>query len=123
MRTDADKKLLGRWGEELAARWLRKKHYAVLAMNFYCRMGEIDVIAADKKYIVFVEVKLRKNSDHGYAREFVTEKKQEKLRLAAEMWLLQNPTELQPRFDIIEIYAPEGMATKKPEICHWENVF
>lgn len=123
MKANVDKKLLGRWGEELAAQWLRKKRYDVLAMNFYCRMGEIDVIAANRKYIVFVEVKLRKNSEHGYAREFVTEKKQEKLRLAAEMWLLQNPTELQPRFDIIEIYAPCGMDTKKPEIYHWENVF
>lgn len=118
-----DKKLLGRWGEELAARYLKKKRYAVIAMNYYCRMGEIDIIAQNKEYVIFVEVKLRKNSEHGYAREFVTGQKQEKLRVAAEMWLMQNPTELQPRFDIIEIYAPQGIETKKPQLNHLENVF
>ena len=123
MNVNNDKKLLGRWGEELAARYLKKKRYTVIAMNYYCRMGEIDVIAQNKGYVVFAEVKLRKNSEHGYAREFVTEQKQEKLRIAAEMWLSQNPTELQPRFDVIEIYAPQGIETKRPQINHLENVF
>ncbi len=123
MNVNNDKKLLGRWGEELAARYLKKKRYTVIAMNYYCRMGEIDIIAQKKGYVVFAEVKLRKNSEHGYAREFVTEQKQEKLRIAAEMWLSQNPTELQPRFDVIEIYAPQGIETKRPQINHLENVF
>lgn len=122
MNVNNDKKLLGRWGEELAARYLKKKRYTVIAMNYYCRMGEIDIIAQKKGYVVFAEVKLRKNSEHGYAREFVTEQKQEKLRIAAEMWLSQNPTELQPRFDVIEIYAPQGIETKRPQINHLENV-
>lgn len=123
MNVNNDKKLLGRWGEELAARYLKKKRYTIIAMNYYCRMGEIDIIAQKKGYVVFAEVKLRKNSEHGYAREFVTEQKQEKLRIAAEMWLSQNPTELQPRFDVIEIYAPQGIETKRPQINHLENVF
>lgn len=118
-----DKKLLGRWGEELAARYIKNKRFKVIAMNYYCRMGEIDIIAQNKKYVVFIEVKLRKNSTHGYAREFVTQQKQEKLRTAAQLWLSQNPTGLQPRFDVVEIYAPQGMDTEKPIINHIENAF
>lgn len=42
---------------------------------------------------------------------------------AAEEWLQKNPQKLQPRFDVIEIYAPDGVDTKKPDIRHWENAF
>ena len=57
------------------------------------------------------------------AREFVTFAKRQKLAAAAEEWLQKNPQKLQPRFDVIEIYAPDGVDTKKPDIRHWENAF
>ena len=111
-------KLAGAWGEALAAEYLRKKRYTVVAAGYHCRYGEIDLIVQNKKYLVFVEVKLRKSSDFAAALEYVDRRKQDKIRVTASMYLSQNPTKLQPRFDVIEIYAPEGTQTQHPEIRH-----
>ena len=115
--------LLGAWGEATAADYLRKKRYELVAAGYRCRFGEIDLIVKDRKFLVFVEVKLRKNSDFANAMEFVDRRKQDKIRMTASMYLSQNPTVLQPRFDVIEIYAPEGMETRKPVIHHLEDAF
>ncbi len=115
--------LSGAWGEALAAEYLRKKHYTVVAAGYRCRFGEIDLIVKDRKYLVFVEVKLRKREDFAKAMEYVDRRKQDKIRVTASMYLSQNPTKLQPRFDVIEIYAPEGTATRHPEIRHMEDAF
>jgi len=115
--------LVGAWGESVAAAYLQKKRYKILATGYRCRFGEIDLIVCDRNYLVFVEVKLRKNADFAAAKEFVNFAKQNRLRTTAELYLSQNPTELQPRFDVIEIYAPEGAATKKPTIQHLEDAF
>lgn len=115
--------LSGAWGEALAADYLRKKHYKTVAQGYSCKFGEIDLIVQDRKYLVFVEVKTRKSADFARAREYVDARKQDRIRITASMYLAQNPTRLQPRFDIIEIYAPEGTATLKPEICHMEDAF
>ena len=118
-----DKKDLGAWGEERAARYLFLRGYRIIERNFRCRQGEIDIIARKGSFIVFVEVKLRKNTDHGEAREFVTYAKQRRVICAAEYWLVKNSCELQPRFDVMEIYAPEGTGTLRPKIRHLENAF
>ena len=115
--------LVGAWGEQIAAEYLRKKRYKLLAAGYRCRFGEIDLIVSDGKYLVFVEVKLRKSAQFAKALEYVDRRKQDRLRTTAEMYLSQNPTELQPRFDVIEIYAPEGMETVCPEIYHMEDAF
>ncbi|MDY3225134.1 MAG: YraN family protein [Candidatus Faecousia sp.] len=115
--------LLGAWGEALAAEYLRKKHYKILASGYRCRFGEIDLIAANRTYLVFVEVKLRRSGEFAPAREFVDRKKQDRLRATAAMYLSQNPTELLSRFDVIEIYAPEGQDTAHPVINHLEDAF
>ena len=115
--------LVGAWGEAVAAEYLRKKRYDIVAAGYRCRFGEIDLIVKDRKYLVFVEVKLRKSGDFVRAMEHVDRRKQDKIRITASMYLSQNPTVLQPRFDVIEIYAPEGMATRKPEIYHLEDAF
>ena len=107
----------------MAAEYLRKKRYSVIAAGYRCRFGEIDLIVQDKKYLVFVEVKLRKTADFAKAMEYVDRRKQDRLRITASMYLSQNPTRLQPRFDVIEIYAPEGTATIHPEIRHMEDAF
>lgn len=114
---------VGAWGESLAADYLRKKHYKLLATGYRSRFGEIDLIVFNRKYLVFVEVKLRKSSTFANAREFVDHHKQERLRTTAEVYLSQNPTVLQPRFDVIEIYAPDGLNTANPEIYHIEDAF
>ena len=116
-------KLTGAWGEAIAAEYLRKKRYQIVASGFHSRFGEIDLIVKNRKYLVFVEVKLRKSSDFAQAREFVDFRKQEKLRTTASVYLSENPTNLQPRFDVIEIYAPEGTLTVSPEIYHMEDAF
>ena len=115
--------LLGAWGEALAAEYLRKKRYEIVAAGYRSRFGEIDLIARNKKFLVFVEVKLRKSSDFAQAMEYVDRRKQDKIRITASMYLSQNPTSLQPRFDVVEIYAPEGTATRKPQIYHMEDAF
>ena len=118
-----ESRLLGRWGEALAAEHLRRAGYQILAANWRSRFGEIDLIAADQNYLCFVEVKLRKSAAFGGAGEFVDRHKQDKLRLTAELYLSQHPTRLQPRFDVIEVYAPQGTDTKAPRVRHIENAF
>ena len=115
--------LTGAWGEELAAAYLRKKRYRLLASGYRSRFGEIDLIVSDRKFLVFVEVKLRKSPRFAQALEYVDRHKQDRLRTTAQIYLAQNPSELQPRFDVIEIYAPEGMETAHPEIYHMEDAF
>jgi len=107
----------------LAAEYLRSKHYRILEQNYRIRGGELDIIAENRSYVVFVEVKTRKDTAHGEAREFVDASKQRKLLYAAQAWLAAKECEKQPRFDVIEIYAPEGTATKKPVINHLQDAF
>ena len=95
--------LTGPWGEALAAEYLRKKHYRIEAMNYRTRLGEIDIVAS--------------------AREFVDARKQQRLRTTALLYLSQHETPLQPRFDVIEIYAPDGTQTRRPQITHMEDAF
>lgn len=115
--------LVGAWGEALAADYLRKKHYEIVAAGYRSRFGEIDLIVRDRKFLVFAEVKLRKSEDFAKAMEYVDRRKQDKIRITASMYLSQNPTHLQPRFDVVEIYAPEGTATVRPKIYHLEDAF
>ncbi len=116
-------KISGHWGEACAADYLRRKHYKIIACNYHTRFGEIDLIAQQKSMVVFVEVKTRRNENYAQAREFVTNRKQARILASAQIWLENNETSLQPRFDVIEVYAPEGMATKKPKIIHLEDAF
>ena len=113
----------GAWGEAQAAAYLQKKKFQIMATGFRCRYGEIDLIVANKKFLVFVEVKLRKSADFARAMEYVDWRKQDRIRITASMYLSQHPTHLQPRFDVIEIYAPDGMETAHPEIRHMEDAF
>ena len=119
----ATSKLRGAWGEALAAEYLRKKHYKLVASSYRCRFGEIDLIVKDRKHLIFVEVKLRKNDQFARAAEYVDRRKQDRIRVTASMYLSENPTDLQPRFDVIEVYAPEGAQTVRPIINHLEDAF
>ena len=115
--------MLGQWGEERVAEKLRRKGWTIVARNFRCRMGELDIVAKNERYLAFVEVKLRKNDQFGSACEAVTPSKQRKLRAAAQFYLMSRPTTLQPRFDVAEVYAPLGVRTEKPDIYYIENAF
>ena len=115
-----NRKLIGRRGEQTAAEYLKKKKYRIIGLNYACRYGEIDVIAENRRYIVFAEVKQRKNASFAEAKEFVTAAKQQRIVTTAQLWLQSNPTEKQPRFDVIEIYGEAGTPEK---INHIENAF
>ena len=118
-----DSRLKGRWGEELAARYLRDRGLTITGTNWRSRFGEIDLIARDGACLCFVEVKLRRNDAYGSAAAFVDRRKQNRLRAAAELYLAGHPTDLQPRFDVVEVYAPQGIDTANPKIFHLENAF
>lgn len=111
--------LFGSAGESAAAAFLKRNGYRILGQNYSCRFGEIDLIARTGRYIVFVEVKSRRDERYAQAREFVTTAKQQRVIKAAMLWLQQNPTDLQPRFDVIEVVG-EG---PRPEIRHIVNAF
>lgn len=115
--------LLGRWGESLVAEELRRRGCRVVASGYRTRFGEIDLIAEDGPYLLFVEVKLRKSDRFAPGRAFVDRGKQERIRTTAEIYLSQNPTKRQPRFDVAEVYAPQGTATAQPKIVYLENAF
>ncbi len=118
------RKLLGRWGEALVADYLRRHGYTVLGSGFTTRFGEIDLIATDTtQYLCFVEVKLRKNDHFGTAAEAVDVRKQHRLRTTAQIYLAKHETHLQPRFDVAEVYAPQGFDTSQPQINYIENAF
>lgn len=114
---------LGLWGEEQAADFLAQKGYRIIDRRYRCREGEIDLVAVHGSCLCFIEVKLRKNAAMGAAREYVTRSKQQKLRTAALHYLMEHPSRLQPRFDVVEVYAPYGEKTRSPEIVHWEQAF
>lgn len=120
---EGEKRLLGRWGEELAARELAGKGYRLVAAGWHCRFGEIDLICEKENFLCFVEVKLRRSERFGTPGAFVDAHKQERLRISAQLYLADHMTNLQPRFDVVEILAPQGMDTKAPIVRHIENAF
>ena len=100
---------LGNLGEAETARYLRKRGCTLLASQWRCRFGEIDLIARERKTICFVEVKLRGAHSPALPREFVDRRKQERLRTAAACWLSTNDlTDAPARFDVAEVYVDEN---------------
>jgi len=120
---DMNPRTRGKWGEGVALEYMKTKGFTIAATGFRSRFGEIDIIAKSKEYLVFVEVKTRKDTCFAFAREYVSRDKQRKIISTANYWLLKRPTKLQPRFDVIEIYAKYGEQTVAPEINHIENAF
>ena len=114
---------LGGWGEELAARFLEERGWQILARNWRCRYGEVDLIASDGRYLAFVEVKLRNSDRYGQPMEAVTAAKQRRLLTAAQLYLAEHPTALQPRFDVAQVFAPGGMELGLARIEYVENAF
>ncbi len=100
----SNKRVLGTRYELLAIAYLKDKHYTILEHSYRCRFGEIDIIAKQGEYIIFVEVKYRKKEDFGYPREAVNyRKKQHILRTAMYYLKTKIGYEVASRFDVIEI--------------------
>ena len=116
-------KNLGDQGEELAGDYLLAHGCTLLDRQWRCRYGELDLVAEGEGYLCFVEVKLRRTQRFGTGAEQVDQRKREKLRITAELYLQERPAVLQPRFDVIEVLAPNGLGTKNPKIRHIEGAF
>ena len=113
----------GAWGEDCAAAYLRRHGYRILVRNYSCRFGEIDLIAEKDGVLLFVEVKLRTNLQYGAPREYVTVKKQEKLRAAALLYLSERELDVPARFDVAEVYTDVHRSAGKTRIAYIENAF
>lgn len=112
-------KEIGDRGEAMTAEYLRERGYTILASQFRCRFGEIDLIARRGNMLCFVEVKLRGSRRYGLPREHVTAAKQRRLRTAAAFYLVRHDPDVPVRFDVAEIYDDET----PPHIEYIEDAF
>lgn len=110
---------IGRDGEDIAAAYLQKNGYTILAKNWRHRHLEIDVVAIDESILVFVEVKTRSSAAFGMPYESVSTAKQEKLSRAAMHYIEENGYEGEIRFDVVSIL----MGTKKPNLRLIKDAF
>ena len=106
-------KRTGDRGEAEVAKYLRRNGYTLLASQWRCRFGELDLVAKSRKGVIcFVEVKLRSEGAIGLPREFVDGKKKERLRRAALAYLSQHELDAPARFDVAEVYQQENKALR-----------
>lgn len=111
--------IYGKKSEIIASQFLKEKGYKILETNHKNKVGEIDIIAQDNDYLVFVEVKARMSCAFGDPLEAVDYRKQQKLRKTAELYLImKRKTNFNCRFDVVSILGNEN-----PEITHIENAF
>ena len=99
---------VGQAGEEYTAEWLSHHGYRVIERNYHSRFGEIDIIAVNSQYIVFVEVKTRQSNGMVSVLEAITLQKQQKIITTAQVYLSQYQGNLQPRFDVAAVTAQGG---------------
>lgn len=115
-------KSLGQRGEDAAARHLKRLGYHILARHCRSRLGELDLVAADGRTVVFVEVKTRRSTDAGHPAEAIDERKERKLTRAALAYLkAQGLLNYAARFDVVAITWPDG--ARRPSIEHFQNAF
>lgn len=110
----------GKLAELKAVMYLEEHRYKLVDFNYVCRFGEIDIIAKNRKYLAFIEVKMRDEASTVLPREYVDEYKQKRIIASAESYLKQHPTKLQPRFDVIEVICSDY---EVKSIKHLENAF
>lgn len=118
-----DRKRLGDIAEAFAATHLKSKGYKILAQNYRCRHGEIDIVALDNRTLVFVEVRAKGSMDFGLPQESVGYRKQKKLREVARYYLAtQREKGGVCRFDVVAVqYDSENQKVRKIE--HIKNAF
>ena len=107
-----EKRVIGDKGEDFAVNYFEKRGYTVLKRNYHSRYGEIDIIAKDENFLVFVEVKARKSRSPVSPGEAVDYRKQKKICLTAMKYIAETESELQPRFDVFEVWLNEGRIYK-----------
>ena len=120
-----DNKSVGTFGEASACTFLKHKGYKILERNYRNRGGEIDIIARKDDYIVFVEVKTRNSEDFGAPSEAVNVIKQQKIVNTAMSFIMQNGSDSDYRFDVIEVMYKRSVfgGFKTVKVNHIENAF
>lgn len=114
-----DKKAIGKYGEKLAKEYLKKMGYKIVETNFYCRYGEIDIIAQLEEEIIFVEVKTRKQEMYGNPAESVNQRKQNHIYKAAELYsYIYSLYSFSMSFDVVEVYI---LKDQEPRVVHMKN--
>lgn len=112
---------LGKAGEDYAALFLQQAGLCIVARNYHSRYGEVDIIATDASCIIFAEVKTRTVGSLGTPAEAVTARKQGRIIKTAERYLLLYPSNLQPRFDVLEVIAAKDATLLSCN--HLQNAF
>lgn len=118
---------IGRYGESVACYYLLKNKYKIVAQNYYASHNEIDIIAENKKYIIFVEVKTRsctseRDMNFGTPASAVTASKQKRTIAATQAYLIDHPTKKTPRLDVIEVYLSKPNADKPVEVLKINHI-
>ncbi|HHL35609.1 MAG TPA: YraN family protein [Desulfobulbaceae bacterium] len=112
---------VGRYGEDIAAAWLSEHGYVIVERNYRRRFGEVDIIAEQDGYLVFIEVKTRSSSRFGTPFDAVTLKKQQQLsRIAGEYLQHHGQTNTRCRFDVLAVRLEAG---KPPKVDVIVNAF
>lgn len=118
--SESRQQVIGKWGESLAADFLSKKGYKILARNFRTEYGEIDLIVTREDVLIFVEVKTRTSNEFGYPEDAITKQKREHLLDSAQAYLQNHPEfEGDWRIDVIAIWRKDRNAPQ--QIIHFEN--
>ena len=116
------RKDLGQRGEDAAARFLRRRGYKIVARQERDKLGELDIVAVDRRTVVFVEVKTRESLDGGGPEEAVTSEKQQRMTRAALGFLRRHGLlEHAARFDVVAVTWPSN--ERRPKIEHFVNAF
>jgi len=111
----------GNEAEDLACVYLEAKDWIILDRNYYFQKAEVDIVATDRNYIIFIEVKMRSGTYFGHPEEFVTPAKEKNIKKAAEAWMYERKMETAiARFDVISILQKK---TEAPKITHFEDAF
>jgi putative endonuclease len=112
---------LSQFGEDQASLFLKKQKLRIVDRNYCVRGGEIDIVAEDKKFLIFVEVKTRSNSHYAQPWENVAFKKRKNIKAAARAYVHQHKTDgKEIRFDVISIVLDDAM---KPQIEWIQHAF
>ena len=117
----ADKDVLGRAGEQRAARHFETLGFEVLDRNWRCRLGELDIVATDRSRLVVCEVKTRTSTRYGLPAEAVDARKAHRIRQLAGAWLAAHRVPwVEVRYDVLAVLAEPGAPIR---VHHYEAAF
>lgn len=108
----------GKAAEDFAADYLSDNGYKIICRNYFCRFGEIDIVCSDGTFLVFCEVKSRSLNSISTGRESVDRSKISRIRKTALWYLTEHKTNLQPRFDVLELTGTAGNYTVTAHITN-----